>query len=121
MVKPAEVLQPWQLWNLLETARCSDGLSGMFLKFVIWAIVSSLRFAHVGPNTRPVTANDLISSTVSKGKRVVNGSRPSFPWGVPAAPMPGISLLPALKFIASEEMANVGLVPGVLTSTPWSG
>ena len=105
------------LWSLFETARTTDGLPGTFLRLLVMVIVSCLRYTHLRRVVDVKRSSALVSGVVSKGKRLVKGSRPPFPWAICTKPILDLDLTPDLELLSSDGMREAGLLPGILSPT----
>jgi hypothetical protein len=82
--RQAEVLQPAELYNLLQLVACSSGSVQLFAGAVLHIACGCIRWRHVQRSA--VTSKpgaEWPTFRCAMGKRTVNGARPGFDWACP--------------------------------------
>ena len=127
--RPATAIEPWQVLNLIKLAKTSSGPVGYLTRFILLAVALCMRWEHLLRCVNLVVGDEMITGTVTHGKRRASGSRPGFEWAVVKFCPANFDLFGPLEDLwkaTADEQGRVFIIPdltvhaGNLDLAKWS-
>ena len=78
----ATSLEPWEFFKIYTRAQASEPTSILY-SMLLFTAIACLRFEHLSISTRHSSCSGFLRGYIPRGKRVVKGTRPGYPWCLP--------------------------------------